>query len=311
MKAISLFSGCGGSDAGLIKAGFEIVMANDILPYAKEVYEANHPETNYILQNIEKIESFPSADILAGCYPCQGFSQGGSRKVDNKLNYLYKEFARALNQIKPKAFIVENVSGMTNSTFKHLLHDQIKVFTEAGYNVVYNVLNAANYGVAQERKRIFIVGIRCDLKVVYNFPEITHGTPIKEKVTIREALDGLPLWPESTTYYDNGFHWYYMSRNRRRGWDETSRTMVSSARHMVLHPVSPEMVKVGDDQWEFVSNNPARRFTYKEAARLQGFGDLIFPRESEVSLENKYKVVGNAVPPPLFEVIAQKLRSYL
>lgn len=311
MKAVSLFSGCGGSDAGLIKAGFEIIMANDILPYAKEVYEVNHPETDYLLQNIETVASFPSADILAGCYPCQGFSQGGKRQADNKLNYLYKEFARALNLIKPKAFIVENVSGMTSKTFQHLLQDQIKVFTEAGYQVVFKVLNAADYGVAQERKRIFIVGIRNDLQLTYIFPEATHGTELTAKVTIRESLIDLPLWPEPSEYYDNGFHWYYMSRNRKRSWDETSRTMVSSARHMLLHPVSPDMVKVGIDHWEFVSDEPARRFTYKEAARLQGFGDLIFPRENEVTLENKYKVVGNAVPPPLFEVIAKKLKELI
>ncbi len=311
MKAVSLFSGCGGSDAGLIKAGFEIVMANDILPYAKEVYEANHPETDYLLQNIETVMSFPAADVLAGCYPCQGFSQGGKRQADNKLNYLYLEFARALKLIKPKAFIVENVSGMTSATFKHLLQDQIKVFTEAKYDVVFKVLNAADYGVAQERKRIFIVGTRKDLKLEFSFPEITHGTEFLPKKTIREALKGLPLWPEKNEYYDYGFHWYYMSRNRKRNWDETSRTMVSSPRHMLLHPVSPDMVKIKADHWEFVSDEPARRFTYKEAARIQGFDNLIFPREMEVSLENKYKVVGNAVPPPLFEVISKKLKSIL
>lgn len=311
MKAVSLFSGCGGSDVGLIKAGIEVIMANDILPYAKEVYEANHPETDYLLQNIQTVESFPSADILAGCYPCQGFSQGGKRQADNKLNYLYKEFARALGLIKPKAFIVENVSGMTSKTFQHLLQDQIKIFSDAGYNVVFKVLNASDYGVAQERKRIFIVGIRKDLNLTFDFPVCTHGVGTQSKITIREALEGMPDWPSKNEYYDYGFHWYYMSRNRKRNWDETSRTMVSSARHMLLHPVSPDMIKVGQDHWEFVSDNPARRFTYKEAARLQGFGDLIFPRESEVSLENKYRVVGNAVPPPLFEVIAQEVKKIL
>jgi DNA (cytosine-5)-methyltransferase 1 len=311
MKAVSLFSGCGGSDAGLIKAGFEIVMANDILPYAKEVYEANHPETDYILKNIKLVEKFPQADILAGCYPCQGFSQGGARQADNKLNYLYKEFARALNIVKPKGFIVENVSGMTTKTFQHLLQDQIKIFSEAGYKVKYQVLNASDYGVAQERKRIFIVGTRNDLQINFDFPLPSHGIDGQSKVTIREALCRLPLWPDENEYYNVDFHWYYMSRNRKRNWDETSRTMVSSARHMLLHPISPDMVKVADDHWEFVTKEPARRFTYKEAARLQGFGELIFPREQEVTIENKYKVVGNAVPPPLFEVIAKQLKGLL
>lgn len=311
MKAVSLFSGCGGSDAGLISAGFDIVMANDILPYAKEVYEANHPETDYILKNIQEIKHFPQADLLVGCYPCQGFSQGGKRQADNKLNYLYQDFARALNYIKPKAFIVENVSGMTRKTFEHLLLDQIKVFTEAGYNVNYAVLNAAEYGVAQERKRIFIVGIHNNFEQKFQFPTATHGIGLKNKKTIREALVGMPLWPNESEYYNYDFHWYYMSRNRKRSWDETSKTIVSSPRHMLLHPISPDMIKIGEDQWKFETDEPARRFTYKEAAKLQGFTNLVFPRESEVTLDNKYKVVGNAVPPPLFEVIAIKLRAML
>ena len=121
---VSLFSGCGGSDAGVLRAGFDVLMANDILPYARDVYIANHPETDYILGNIADVTTFPKSDLLVGCYPCQGFSQGGARKADRKINTLYLEFARALNNIKPKAFIVENVSGMVRKNFEHLLSDQ-------------------------------------------------------------------------------------------------------------------------------------------------------------------------------------------
>ena len=121
---VSLFSGCGGSDAGVLNAGFNVLMANDILPYARDVYLENHPETDYILGDISGLQSFPSAELLIGCYPCQGFSQGGARKADRKINTLYLEFARALSKIKPKAFIVENVSGMVRRNFEHLLKDQ-------------------------------------------------------------------------------------------------------------------------------------------------------------------------------------------
>lgn len=286
-------------------------MANDILPYAKEVYEANHPETDYVLKDITKIEEFPSADLLAGCYPCQGFSQGGSRQTDRKINYLYLEFLRALKQIKPKAFIVENVSGMTRANFKHLLDDQIKVFTEAGYNVEYAVLNASDFGVAQDRKRIFIVGIRTDFGVSFKFPKPTHGTEAQPKVSIREALYGMPDWPTEDQYYNLDFHWYYLSRDRRRDWHEMSKTIVSNPRHMPLHPASPKLIKKEHNVWEFETDLPARRFSYKEAARLQGFGDLVFPHESEVSLVNKYTVVGNAVPPLLFKAVASELAKYL
>jgi len=308
LKAVSLFSGCGGSDAGVMAAGFHVVMANDILPYARDVYLANHPETDYVLGDVSKIQEFPAADLLVGCYPCQGFSQGGSRNPAAKINKLYLEFARALRQIRPKAFIVENVSGMVRANFRHLLDDQFKVFQEAGYNVKANVLNAADFGVAQERKRIFIVGVRNDFNFEYEFPKPTHGEGlVNSKVTIREALKYMRHWPEGE-FYEREFHWYYMSRDRRRGWDETSKTIVANPRHMPLHPISPKLVKIQHDEWSFVSDAPARRFSFREAARLQGFSkDFIFPDTERSSLDMRYKVAGNAVPPPLFEAVARQL----
>lgn len=306
MKAISLFSGCGGSDAGILATGFEVLMANDILPYARDVYLANHPETDYVVKDVSKIEHFPKADLLVGCYPCQGFSQGGVRKPEAKINTLYLQFARALNQIRPKAFIVENVSGMVRQNFRHLLEDQFKVFTEAGYKVKADVLNAAHFGVAQERRRIFIVGIREDLGAEYHFPTPTHGEGLANPtVTIRDAIGDLPEWPEGE-FYARDFHWYYMSRDRRNGWDQPSRTIVANPRHMPLHPMSPRMVKVEHNVWKFENEGPARRFTYREAARIQGFAkDFKFP--ATASLDMKYKVAGNAVPPPLFEAVAGNL----
>jgi DNA (cytosine-5)-methyltransferase 1 len=308
MRVVSLFSGCGGSDAGLVNANFEVVMANDILPYAKDVYEANHPSTDYVLGDVSKIKHFPTADLLVGCYPCQGFSQGGVRDPSRKINDLYLEFARALTQIKPKAFIVENVSGMVRENFRHLLESQLKIFRECGYTVNSDILNAADFGVAQERKRIFIVGIRADIGCTFEFPTATHGINLgNPKVTIREALKYMRHWPEGE-FYEREFHWYYLSRDRRKGWDEQSRTIVANPRHMPLHPVSPELRKVGDDEWKFVSDGRARRFSYREAARLQGFSkDFVFPDTSKGSLDMRYKVAGNAVPPPLFEAVANAL----
>lgn len=308
MKAVSLFSGCGGSDAGVLAAGFEVAMANDILPYARDVYMANHPNTDYVLGSVSKIKAFPNADLLVGCYPCQGFSQGGVRDPSRKINTLYMEFARALNAIRPKAFIVENVSGMVRENFRHLLGDQLKVFTETGYRVKAEVLNAADFGVAQERKRIFIVGIRGDLPGDYVFPTPTHGEGKENaRVSIREALKYMRHWPEGE-YYEREFHWYYLSRDRRRGWDDTSKTIVANPRHMPLHPISPSLEKVEHNVWRFVSDAPARRFSYREAARLQGFGKgFVFPDTPSGSLDMRYRVAGNAVPPPLFEAVTRAL----
>jgi DNA (cytosine-5)-methyltransferase 1 len=307
-KAISLFSGCGGSDSGVIQSGFEIVLANDILPYAREVYLANHPETEYRVENIDRIKCFPNAELLVGCYPCQGFSQGGVREPSRKINKLYVEFARALRLAKPKAFVVENVSGMIRSDYKHLLKDQIEIFSQAGYSVYSSVLNAADYGTPQDRKRIFIVGIRRNIDIKYVFPTATHGPNLsKAYLSIRDAISDMPLWPKGD-FYDQNFHWYYLSRNRRRGWDETSKTIVANPRHMPLHPMSPEMVKVDNDVWKFSSDAPARRFSYREAACLQGFGkNMIFPDTVKGSLNMRYTVIGNAVPPPLFKAVVQAL----
>lgn len=307
-KAVSLFSGCGGSDAGVIAAGFEVVMANDLLPYARDVYLANQPETDYRVGNVTKIETFPDAELLVGCYPCQGFSQGGLRDPSRKINTLYLEFARVLRVIRPKAFIVENVSGMVRKNFSHLLEDQFRVFSEAGYRVKSDVLNAVDYGVAQERKRIFIVGIREEIEVEYTFPKPTHGNGGNAAhLTIRDAIGDLPEWPVGE-FYDRDFHWYYMSRDRRRDWNQPSKTIVANPRHMPLHPISPSLNKVGDDAWQFTSDAPARRFSYREAARLQGFDrSFTFPDTEFSSLDMRYKVTGNAVPPPLFEAVARAL----
>jgi DNA (cytosine-5)-methyltransferase 1 len=307
-RVVSLFSGCGGSDAGVLAAGFDVLMANDKLAYARDVYLANHPETDYKLGDVGKVTTFPAADLLVGCYPCQGFSQGGVRKPSATINTLYLEFARALTAIRPKAFVVENVSGMVRKNFAHLLADQFKVFTEAGYQVKAEVLNAADYGVAQDRKRILIVGVRSDLGLEYQFPLPTHG-PGREQphTTIRQAIGDLPEWPEGE-FYAREFHWYYLSRDRRRGWDEVSKTIVANPRHVPLHPLSPSLKKLEHNVWAFETDGPARRFSYREAARLQGFPfDFKFPDTPAGSLDMRYKVAGNAVPPPLFEAVVRAL----
>lgn len=304
--AVSLFSGCGGSDAGLAAAGFQVLMANDLLRYARQTYRANLPETDYRLCPVEQVRAFPESDLLVGCYPCQGYSQGGARQPGRGINYLFREFGRVLRAIRPKAFIVENVSGLVRADNRALFDCQVRNFRSAGYRVRWDLLNAADYGVAQERRRVFIVGIRSDLDVEYKFPTATHGqtsdTPYR---SIGEALRGLPTWPEGE-FNCEPFHWYYMSRNRRRDWNDVSKTVVSRARHMPLHPISPPLVHKGPDRYEFEHDGPARRFSYREAACLQGFDKrMVFPPTA--GMHSRYKVVGNAVPPPLFAAVAGAL----
>ncbi len=309
-RAISLFSGCGGSDRGLHDLGFEVVMANDVLTYARDFYKANMPDTDYVLRDIREIQSFPDADLLVGCYPCQGFSQAGVRDPSRSINFLYREFDRALRQVRPKAFIVENVSGMVRDDNLHLYNNQIVRFRLAGYRVSASILDARDFGVPQERRRLFFVGIRSDLGLRYEFPEPTHKRPgsdqkLPECPTIRDAIGDLPADPAGE-FDTQPFHWYYLSRNRYRDWDEQSRTIVASSRHAPLHPSSPKLIRLGPDKWEFESDLPARRISYREAARIQGFGGkLIFPET--YGLTHRYRVIGNAVPPPLFKAVAAAL----
>jgi DNA (cytosine-5)-methyltransferase 1 len=306
--AVSLFSGCGGSDFGLQSAGFDILLANDVLRYARDVYVANLPDADFRLGDVRDIKSFPKSDLLVGCYPCQGFSQGGVRDPGRNINFLYREFDRALRIIKPKAFIVENVSGMRRADFRHLLQNQVTRFRFAGYKVTTGLLDARDFGVAQERKRLFIVGIRSDLGIRYEFPEPTHfagGVGGRPYSTIKDTIGDLPLWPDGE-YNEEPFHWYYLSRNRYRGWNECAPTIVARSRHVSLHPVSPRLTRIHTDKWVFESDAPARRLSFRECARLQGFPKgMTFPETGH--LTERYKVIGNAVPPPLFNAVASAI----
>ena len=160
--------------------------------------------------------------------------------------------------------------------------------------------------MAQERRRIFIVGIRSDLGLTYQFPEPTHGHGLQPIKTQRDVLGGLKEeWPVGE-FYDQDFHWYYLSRNRYRGWDEPSKTILANERHMPLHPMSPPLMKAGRDKWIFDGDpSKARRLSYREAAALQDLADWRFP--DTVGLKRKYHVIGNAVPPMLFRQIVEAI----
>lgn len=309
--ATSLFSGCGGSDLGLIDAGIRPIYALDSDPAACIAYRAVTGHDHIVEAPIESVRDFPSADILVGCYPCQGYSQAGVRKSSDSRNYLYREFDRALRQIRPRAFIVENVDGMRFSQNAHLLRAQLVRFRLAGYRVSVQLLNAQDYGVAQHRRRLFLVGVASDLGVRYQFPEPTHGPGrTSPYVTIRDAIGHMgPAAPGS--YDDEPLHWYYMSRNRRRDWDEQAPCVVAHWRHVGLHPSSPPLRRLGPDRWEFVRNGPARRFSYQECAALQGFPDVTTFEALEVPVRAKFRVIGNSVPPPMFAAVANRLRALL
>jgi DNA (cytosine-5)-methyltransferase 1 len=303
--AISLFAGCGGSDAALVARGFEIVWANDIWELACETYRTNIPRAQIAQGDICRFREFPTADLLVGCYPCQGYSQGGRRDPNAPINYLYREFDRVLRQVRPKAFVVENVIGMAYGRNFTLLAAQLHRYRSAGYKIVWQVLDAKDYGVPQSRRRIFIVGISSDIELTYKFPKPSHGPNGSYRyVSQRDAIGHLPRWPDEG-FCSEPLHWYYLSRNRRHEWNEPSPCVVGHWRHVPLHPASPALRRLGPNKWTFSKSGRARRLAYTECALLQGFPKNW--RWEHGSIRDRFQLIGNAVPPLLFEAVVAAL----
>lgn len=177
MRIVSLFSGAGGLDLGFIQAGHNIVWANDIYDDAVATYKQNigNHITNTDIKEISS-DDIPDCDMVIGGFPCQGFSVANvKRHSDDTRNSLYKELLRVITDKKPKYFLAENVKGLLSLNKGTIFSMILKDFCEAGYNVVYKVLNSANYGVPQKRERVIIVGVRKDLPFLFEFPDETHS----------------------------------------------------------------------------------------------------------------------------------------
>ena len=307
VTAISLFSGCGGSDYALQREGYNIVWANDIWPVAAEIYNENIEHPRMVVGDIADFTRFPSADLLIGCYPCQSYSQAGSREWRADTNFLYRQFDRVLRLVKPKAFVVENVNGMAFGSNHGLLLNQVYRYRLAGYRVKWKVLNAQNFGVAQHRKRVFLVGVRSDIDFDYEFPRATHGPGTGRRyVSQRLKIAGMPKWPEGE-FNEEPFHWYYLSRKRRNPWGQPSACIVGNWRHVPLHPMSPPLMRIHTDRWEFKWEGRARRFSFKECAALQGFPPKF--KWTAGRVRDRFQAIGNAVPPPLFSAVIKPLGS--
>lgn len=291
----------------LSELGIDIVWANDICEPACETYQDNIPNARIECGDISDFDRFPHAELLIGCYPCQGFTQGGRRDWGESVNFLYQQFDRVLRRVKPKAFVVENVNGMAYGSNHKLLTNQLCRYRLAGYRVKWNVLNAQDYGVAQSRRRVFIVGVRSDLDYGYDFPAPSHG-PLSRRRTVsqEDVLKGFPEWPTGD-FNEEPFHWYYLSRNRRRNWEEPSSCIVGHWRHVPLHPSSPPLRRIHTDKWVFAEKGPARRFAYQECAALQGFSRKFKWRKGTV--RERFQMIGNAVPPPLFGAVVANLQG--
>ena len=316
LSAVSLFSGCGGFDYGAVQAGLKIIWANDKDPYTYAAYKSILPEVPLQIGDVRNIKEFPEADVLIGCYPCTGFSIAARRKgkdgkernlMETEGNFLYKEYLRALKQVKPKYFFVENVLGMASAMRGWFFEEQLRGFRELGYTPRATLLHGVQFGLPQERNRVFIVGVRNDIaqRYDYQFPNPTHGIGLLPSRTLRDTIGGMPLMPVGE-FEEVSYHGHYLTRNRKKAWDAPSYTIVANSSHVPLHPMGEPMVKIGKDEWK-LCGDLNRRLSWRECAMLQGLPNHIAP---EGSLQDKYRVIGNAVPPIFAQVIIRPIVEY-
>lgn len=328
MKLISLFSGAGGLDLGFEKAGFTIAMANEFDKTIWATYEKNHtaPLIKGDIRSIAETDFPDGVDGIIGGPPCQSWSEAGSlRGIEDDRGQLFYDYIRILRTKQPKFFLAENVSGMLANRHSEAVKNIVKMFEECGYNVTITLVNAADYGVPQDRKRVFYIGFRKDLNIKFDFPKPTTPNE-KDKVTLKEAIGDLQatavpaleknkanknLTVPNHEYYIGGYSTIFMSRNRVRAWDEQGFTVQASGRQCQLHPQAPKMRFVSHNKRIFEPDyeHLYRRMTVRECARLQGFPDDFEFIYDEV--DNGYKMIGNAVPVLLAYEIAKAIKEAL
>ncbi|MBN2767934.1 MAG: DNA cytosine methyltransferase [Campylobacterales bacterium] len=323
MNIISLFSGAGGLDLGFEKAGFKTIWANEYDKDIWETFERNFPTTKLDRRSITAIPStdIPEALGIIGGPPCQSWSEAGAlRGIDDHRGQLFFEFIRILRDKKPLFFLAENVSGMLASRHSDALENIKQHFKDSGYKLSFKMLNAHDYKVPQDRKRIFFVGYRDDLGIEFEFPKEFSTKRYLQDVIWDIKDNALPARDKNYTngdkchipnheYAIGSFSTIYMSRNRVRSWDEPSFTIQAGGRHAPLHPQAPKMKFIEQNKRIFVEKQEHlyRRLSVRECARIQ-----TFPDEHKFYYTNVmagYKMVGNAVPPYLGYYLAKKIHE--
>ncbi len=325
---ISLFSGCGGLDLGFERAGFEIPVANEFDSSIWQTFRLNHPKSELLTEDVRtlSVDFFPDdIDGIIGGPPCQSWSEAGAQRgIQDSRGKLFLDYIRILQAKQPKFFLAENVSGMLANRHSESVKFITKLFKDCGYNLFVTLVNAKNYGVAQERKRVFYIGFRQDLKINFKFPRGSTEIDSK-KLTLRNVIWDLQFSaiPSALGNYHNvqaennnefftgTYSTIFMSRNRVKSWDEQAFTVQASGRHCQLHPQAPKMIFFGQNDRRFVKGKEHlyRRMTVREIARVQGFPDDFKFVYSKI--DDAYKMIGNAVPVPLAYEIAVAIRNHL
>jgi DNA (cytosine-5)-methyltransferase 1 len=290
LTVVSLFSGAGGIDLGLAQAGLEIVWAIDNDPDCVETYKKNISD-HIVCDDISNIPSsqIPAADIVIGGFPCQGFSMANRfRSTEDTRNTLYLEMLRVIRDVKPKWFVAENVKGILSLGGGKIFEAILSDFEEAGYRVRYQLVNMADHGVPQQRKRVLILGTRKDLpeSLAATHPEPQHtkdqSNGKKKWVSVNEALSELKNHKDFPNNIGSKYKVEYRNFTGHRKTDGSQ--------------PSPTILARGNGKGGVCAiphPNGKRRMTVRESALIQ-----TFPVNFEFvgSINSMYRQIGNAVP---------------
>ncbi len=323
-KVVSLFSGCGGLDLGMVggfsylgkyyeKHPFDIVWANDINDKATQTLKLNFSNPNVICGDITKIvginndnqislfpeTEIPQADVVIGGFPCQDFSVAGKRQgLMVQRGNLYQSMAKVVEMIKPKIFLAENVKGLISWQNGLAIRTIIEDFAKLGYKVQYKLFNTADYGVPQVRERVIIVGIREDISADFEWAPPTHSCTDNELlpwVTIKDAIGDL----EDDEKHQSLPNYGYSKAKLFPGTQGNTKTKADKP--------APTIRAEHHGNIEFHYSLP-RRLSAREAARIQSFpDDFVFFR----SVSDAYRQIGNAVAPVFAWHIAEMIKNIL
>jgi DNA (cytosine-5)-methyltransferase 1 len=315
IKILSLFSGSGGLDLGFLATGkFEIIFANDFNKQACDTYK--HNIGDHIVHNdIGNLNNLTNADLIIGGPPCQGFSTANpKRSFDDPRNQLFKEYARIIGEVKPKMFLMENVSGMVTmqkgEVFK-LIKKELSAF---GYTLYDKLLNAKDYGVPQSRRRMIVIGVRNDIKNQFVFPKTTNSEG--NYATVGEALFDNPVDPNNINHIIGKITELNLKRIKYipEGGSmkhcppelQNNSDLNRSMRRLSRTKVSHTIVHNNCDHYYHPTEN--RRITIREMARIQGYSDeyIFLGSKSEQSRQ-----IGNSVPVGLGKAVAKEIYKFL
>ena len=320
---IEVCAGAGGLSKGFIDMGFHPVLLNDTDKYCVETLKLNHPNTNTYKGSmmdidLEKYKQM-NIDILMGGVPCQSFSQAGKRKgIADDRGKLIIHFIKMITVINPKIFVIENVQGLVThnkgETLKHVIEEIDKINR---YSINYKVLNANDYSVPQNRKRLIIVGVRTDLDEVFSFPQPHIYKPILKDVLTdcpespgavykKEKIDILELVPEGGCWVDIpvGLQKTYMGKSYYSGGGKRG----ILKRLDMKKPSLTLLTTPSQKQTERCHPTETRPLQTLEYARIQTFPD---DYKFAGSVNQIYKQIGNAVPVNLSKAIAEEVLKVL